>query len=57
MTNVDRYGTNARKEIKIKSFCELVMEQLKDNVLRILVVSALAALVLGISKEGWKTVS
>ena len=50
------YGTNAPKIIPTKSLCRLILEQLGDPILRILVIAALIALVLGISKEGLDTV-
>lgn len=53
---IKRYGVNVPKPIVIKSFCQLVYEQLEDLVLRILIVSAIIALVLGLLKEGLSTV-
>lgn len=48
----ESYGTNFPKPIRIKSFCELVWEQLEDTVLRILIFSGAVALILGIIEEG-----
>jgi len=50
-----RYGTNTPLEIPIKTLFELICEQLEDKVLRILILSAIIALILGIIKEGIAT--
>lgn len=52
-----QYGTNEPRPVAVKSLCQLVQEQLEDHVLRILIVSAFVALVLGVFKEGLSTVT
>jgi magnesium-transporting ATPase (P-type) len=47
------YGTNDPKPVQIKSLWQLIKEQLNDQTLKILIVSCIASLVVGI----WKDIS
>lgn len=47
------YGTNAPRPVKIKTLCQLIKEQLDDQTLKILIVSCIASLAVGI----WQDVS
>jgi len=38
------FGTNERREIKIRGICEMIAEQFEDKILRILIVAALVSL-------------
>lgn len=47
------FGTNAPKPVQIKTLCQLIKEQLDDQTLKILIVSCIASLAVGI----WQDVS
>ena len=45
------YGTNAPRPIRIKTLCQLIKEQLDDQTLKILIVSCIASLAVGIWQD------
>lgn len=48
---ISAYGTNAARPIKIKSLCDLLIEQLDDTTLKILIVSSIVSLSIGIWED------
>lgn len=45
------FGTNAPKPVQIKTLCQLIKEQLDDQTLKILIVSCIASLAVGIWQD------
>lgn len=45
------YDTNAPRPIKIKTLCELIIEQLEDKTIRILIISCIASLGIGVWRD------
>ena len=39
---------------KIRTLCELILENFEDKILRILIVAATVALIIGVMENGWK---
>ena len=51
---LSKFGSNARREVKIKSLWTLVKEQFGDTILQVLLVAAAVSLVIGILREGFE---
>jgi len=51
----EKYGENKKRPPKIRSLCELILENFEDRILQILIIAASVSLVIGIWKEGWES--
>lgn len=49
----NRYGTNTKRLPKIRTLCELILENFEDKILQILLLAAFVSLVIGIINDGW----
>lgn len=49
-----RFGSNENKPRRIKTLCELILENFEDFILKVLCVAAVVTLILGIWQEGWE---
>jgi P-type Ca2+ transporter type 2B len=47
-----RYGANTKRLPKIRTLCELILENFEDRILQILLIAAAVALIIGIWKDG-----
>lgn len=48
----EKYGANTKRLPKIRTLCELIMENFEDRILQILLIAAGVALIIGIWKDG-----
>jgi Ca2+ transporting ATPase len=48
-----RYGSNAKRPPKIRTLCELILENFEDKILQLLLLAAFVSLVIGIINDGW----
>ena len=49
----NRYGSNTKRLPKIRTLCELILENFEDKILQILLLAAAVSLVIGILNDGW----
>ena len=47
-----RYGSNTKRLPKIRTLCELILENFEDKILQILLLAALVSLIIGIINDG-----
>lgn len=50
----NRYGSNEKRELRIRTLWELVLENFEDRILQILLLAATVALVIGVIQHGWE---
>jgi len=53
LTTLSRFGSNAKRLPKIRTLCELILENFEDKILQILLMAAFAALIIGVVQHGW----